>query len=245
MAESWSGRSVRVERVICINPFLAAQRDSVAKGLTSFQAADEFEDVVIPEGHRAGGVESNVYNGYRQGLDSACIDVVITTRLPVGIPVVLATKRAPGKLFGNKWWMQGGALHSYRSIEDFLCERVQAECGVRPALEGFIGVFRTCADDRLGSTMNLCYVGYVPYEDVVTAGYDDDHTACRLLTMSDLAFLPDSEKYWYPMYVFRKAMTTMPAVAITIGQKVFARIVEKPELLDTLADRLVQDDIVE
>lgn len=210
MAGSLSGKIVRVETVILTNPYLAAQRNCVARGFTSFTSAEGFEEIVVPEGHRAGGVESVYYNGYRQGLDSACDDVVITTWLPVGVSAVLASKRAPGKLFGKKWWMQGGATHSYRPIEDFLGERVKAECGVCPRLEGLIGVYRTCADDALGSTTNLCYVGYIPYEDLTAAGVDDDHTAFRLLSLRDLGLLPSEEKHWYPMGVFRKAMETMP-----------------------------------
>lgn len=126
MAASLSGKIVRVETVILTNPYLAAQRNCVAKGFTPFTSAEGFEEIVVPEGHRAGGVESVYYNGYRQGLDSACDDVVITTWLPVGVPAVLASKRAPGKLFGKKWWMQGGATHSYRGV--YFLKMLQLPC---------------------------------------------------------------------------------------------------------------------
>ena len=112
-------------------------------------------------------------------------------------------------------------------------------------MQGFIGVFRTCADDRLGCTTNLCYVAYVPYEELTAAGIDDDHTDLRILSLSDIGLLPDEEKHWYPMFAFRKALDTMPPEVWSLGHRVFTRVLEKPELLDTLADRLENDEIVE
>ncbi|OHA32388.1 MAG: hypothetical protein A2928_00065 [Candidatus Taylorbacteria bacterium RIFCSPLOWO2_01_FULL_45_15b] len=135
---------------------------------------------------------------------------MVTTTLPDGRHAVIASKRAVGKLFGGKWWMQGGAVHAYRSYTDFVAERAEKECGVRPVIQGLIGVFRTCAEDALGSTMNLCYVGFVPHGELEAARHDGDHTAQKFLTMEDLLQLPESEQHWYPMTVFRIALQTMP-----------------------------------
>ncbi|MDP3779169.1 MAG: hypothetical protein Q8R30_03965 [bacterium] len=210
MTDSLSGCRVDIETIILVNPHLKETRRAIAVTGFDFKTTQPSQAIVVPEGHRIGGVGSVYYNGYRQGLDSACADLVITTCLPVGGPAVLASKRAPGKLFGKKWWMQGGAIHSYRLIQDFLGERINAEAHVSPQIQGLIGVFRTCADDVLGSTINLCYVGYVPYPFLEAAGFDGDHTAVRLLSQIDLNLLPDEERHWYPMYAFAKAIETMP-----------------------------------
>lgn len=209
MAGSLSGTLVNVETAIFVNPFLFTERKAVLYGAI-YDGADGFEKVMVPEGHCIGGVDRSTYDGYRKGLDSACADVVITSRLFDRTPAVLASKRAPGKLFGNKWWMQGGAIHSYRLITDFIVERAEKECGVRPRIEGFIGVFRICADDLLGSTLNLCYVGFVRQSDLAKAQGDIDHKDLRLLTLADIEGLPKEEKHWYPMLAFQRALMTMP-----------------------------------
>lgn len=207
MSASLSGMTVAVDKIIFINSCLTEHRRWIATGGES----DMMGTVKVPEGHRSGGVSSEYYDGYRQGLASACADVVITTYLPCGRPAVLASKRASNKPFGGKWWMQGGAIHSYRSITDFVCERAEQECGVRPVIEGFIGVFMTCADDFLACTINLCYVGYIPAQKLgdCWAWADKDHTHACVLTGDDLARLPEKEKHWYPMLVFNEALDTM------------------------------------
>lgn len=213
MAHSLSGMRVTVETIIFLNPYMEQERRPYLDDMP-YQSSESFfaDEVVVPEGHVSGGVRSKAYNAYRQGLDSACADVVITTILLDGDPAVLASKRAPGKLFGNKWWMQGGAIHSYRLISDFLLERAEKECGVRPVLEAFMGVFRTCADDLLGSTTNLCYVGFIEYQQLVQAGtLDHDHTDRKLLTLNDLYCLSEDERHWYPMFAFEQALITMPS----------------------------------
>lgn len=210
MTESLSGTRVTVETKIFVNFNLANDRKAFIARRVSYVAAHDFEEILVPEGHLSGGVDSAFYDGYRRGLDSACADVVVTTVFPDGTPAVLASKRAPGKLFGNKWWMQGGAIHSYRRISDFVLERAERECGVRPRLEGFIGVFRTCADDLLGSTTNLCYVGFVPYDDLGKVRADKDHIGLQFLTLEACLHLPEDERHWYPMYTFIIALKTMP-----------------------------------
>lgn len=210
MAGSLSGTFVSVETKIFVNFNLTNDRQGVVARGVAYAGAHDFEEIMVPEGHVSGGVDSAMYDGYRKGLDSACVDVVITTVLPDGVAAVLASKRASGKLFGNKWWMQGGAIHSYRRVHGLLVERAEKECGARPRLEGFIGVFRTCAEDMLGATTNLCYVGFVPYDDLGKVKTDQDHTGLRLLTLEDCCGLPEEEKHWYPMYTFIIALKTMP-----------------------------------
>lgn len=105
--------------------------------------------------------------------------------------------------------MQGGAFHPYRSIVEFLEERAEKECGVRPKIEGLIGVFRTCAEDFHASTTQPCYVGSVAYKDLIKAKPDIDHTSWRLLKLEDLQTLPEEEKHWYPMLAFRLALESM------------------------------------
>lgn len=210
MTESLSGKRVTVETKIFVNPYLALERKNAAKGIFSEIFHCEFEEVKVPEGHCLGGVDSDIYDGYRKGLDSACVDVVVTTLLRHDKPAVLAFKRAPGKLFGQKWWMQGGALYSYCSITNFVFERIWKKCRVPPDIQGFIGVFRTYPDDFLGSTVNLCYVGFVQRHKLAQVHLDKNYTDFRLLTLEDLEDLPDEEKHWYPMFTFRQALTTMP-----------------------------------
>ena len=117
MPESLSGSHVQVETVIFVNQNLSWDRQSAVdrEKRTPYRGALQFQEVMVPDGHRMGGVEPQFYDGYRAGLDSACSDIVITTLLPGRTPrvsAVLAVKRASGKLFGGKWWMQGGAIHS-------------------------------------------------------------------------------------------------------------------------------------
>lgn len=155
------------------------------------------------------GVEKKVYDSYNLGLERACADVVITLRLPDGQGAVLASKWSNEKPFGGKWWMQGGAFHPYRSITDFLAERAEKECGVRPKIEGLIGVFRTCAEDFHASTIQPCYVGSIEYQDLKKAKPDIDHSSWRLLKLVDLRNLPEEEKHWYPMLTFKLALESM------------------------------------
>ena len=171
------------------------------------------EEVVIPPGHRVGGATSEAYKDYRAGLDSACADIILTTRLPDGRAAVISTKRGPGKLCAGMWWMQGGAVHSYRPYHEFLAERAAAECGA-PAdaivVEALVGVYRTCASDFFGSTTNLCFVGYVDFDKIKSAYHDADHVDQRLLTLEDLSMLPKVERHWYFTRIAELALTTMP-----------------------------------
>lgn len=105
--------------------------------------------------------------------------------------------------------MQGGAFHPYRSITDFLAERAEKECGVRPKIEGLIGVFRTCAEDFHASTIQPCYVGSIEYADIIKAKPDMDHSSWRLLSLRDLQNLPAEEKHWYPMLTFQLALESI------------------------------------
>ncbi len=111
--------------------------------------------------------------------------------------------------------MQGGAVHAYRSYEDFVAERAEKECGVRPQVEALMGVGRTCADAKkdggvVASTTNLCYVGFASYEALEeNLKADEDHTGLRLLTLEDLDALPEEERHPYADFFFRQALLSM------------------------------------
>lgn len=222
---SLSGQKVNLECAVFVNPFLREQRrlTCIYKeefNFSSFSRAEPRQlspnhipdkiSLTVPKGHRVGGVPGPVYQGYREGLDSACVDVVLTTTVPGVGNSVLAIKRKLGTCFGSKWWMMGGALHSYRSIAEFIKERAKQECGVKPRLEGVIGCFRTAANDALACTTNICVVGRVSFKAVDQKfKADDAHSACRLLTLEDLKNLPEEEKHWYPTFCFQQALDTM------------------------------------
>ena len=209
--DTLSGRNVRVETVIMENnniEVLAAQRNrSRLQG--GFRAAF-LKEIIVPDGHEKGWVSDEAHREHRAKREVACVDVVICTRLPGGEPAVVAIKRAPDQSFGGKWWMQGGEVSSYIGFAEFVAERAKRECGVAPMIEGMIGVFRTCAEDHIGDTLQVCYVGSIPYAELERAQADKDHSALRLLTKNDLDDLPEGERHWYPMRVFYLALATTP-----------------------------------
>jgi len=193
---------IPIEGIILVNPRL--KEDRVKKFVSMMD-----KKVIPPVDNIKRGVAKDVYDIYSLGLERACADVVITVRLPNGDNAVLAVKRAMNKPFGGKWWMQGGSFHPYRSIVDFLIEKAGKECGICPKIEALIGVFRTCAEDHICSTIQLCYVGRIDYDDLAKIKLDKDQTAYRILTMRDLETLPKKQKHWYPMLTFRLAIETM------------------------------------
>lgn len=155
-------------------------------------------------------VPDEAHLAYRARKEAACADIVITTVLLSGKPAVVSSKRAKNVCFGGYWWMQGGSYNAYSPIVDFVTNRALKECGVKPAVEGIIGLFRTCAEDLHASTTNICYVGFVPHDQLISAKHDKDHTDQKLLTLSDLSSLPKEELHWYPKLVFTMALATMP-----------------------------------
>lgn len=177
-----SGTMVKVETVIWWNRYLKAERqDSKQRGLMF-----PCESLIVPEGQRTGGVPKPVYDEFSKGSERACADIVVTTHLSDGKPAVLAIKRNANQPFHGQWWMQGGSYHTYRLISDFIAERAEKECGVRPEIQGIIGEFRTCADDYVCSTTNTCYVGYTPYDAIMKARVDKDHDSWRLFIFEDM-----------------------------------------------------------
>lgn len=203
-----SGSIARVETIIWLNKHLRVDREEGKKN--GFQFCNE--NILVPEGQRTGGVPKPVYDEFSTGSERACADIVVTTHLPDGAPAVLAIKRNKNQPFGGKWWMQGGSYHTYRLISDFVAERAEKECGIRPKIQGIIGVFRTCADDYVCSTTNTCYVGYVRYDAIIKARTDKDHTSWCLFTSDDLASfsIENSNWHWYPLLAFTRALATMP-----------------------------------
>lgn len=191
------------------NPFLAQQwqdgsglRDIYRVGLVS-----------QPEGV-TNGVSPEVYGEYRRGRDSACVDIVLVTRLETGTPAVLMSLRNPTVCFGGKWWIYGGALQAYMSIEEFISERAAKECGVPVRPEVLLGVYRTIAEDHIGSTLQPCYAARVPIEAIrAKMSTDEGHSNVRLFTISELILLKGNcapEYHWYPVRVALLALWNMP-----------------------------------
>ena len=206
MAGTLSGMMVPVETVIWVNRHLREDREYAIKNGFQF----ETENILVPEGHQTGGVPTPVYDAFSAGSERACADIVVTTHLPDGSPAVLAIKRAMNKPFGGMWWMQGGSYHTYRLISNFVVERTEKECGVRPNIHGIIGEFRTCAEDFVCSTTNTCYVGYAPYDAILKA-YAKDHSNWYLFTYEHIMHTSLAALlHWYPKFVFQRALDTMP-----------------------------------
>lgn len=214
---SLSGKRVELDCALWVNPNLAEERqgflgyDAIIRDTPVPSSADN-STVIVPAGHRQGGVPKEAYDAYRAGLDSFCVDVVITTNIGglKGTPAVLAMKRVPNVCFAGKWWMMGGAVHSYRPLFEFIQERAERECGVKPGIRARIGLFRTAAPDILACTTNLCLLGQVWHDQIVDKfRADSDHSVHRLLTLENLKNLPEDEKHWYPMFCFQRALETM------------------------------------
>lgn len=208
------------EGIILENPFLKEEwsiaeirrrKSSLTSG-KSYEFREEYDETLgdVPQGITP-GVPAEVYNAYRRGRDSACVDIVIVTQRPDGTPAVLLSLRKPNVCFGGKWWIYGGALQAYRSIHDFISERASTECGVTVEPEALIGVYRTIAEDHIGSTMQPCYVSRVPFASAVQKmTTDTGHSAILLFTERELAEIPKQERHWYPMRVARLALQNMP-----------------------------------
>lgn len=155
----------------------------------------------IPSGV-TNGVSKDIYDQYRAGRDSACIDLVIAGVFR-GNPVVLLSKRSKTVCYGEKWWMYGGALAAYASIEEFITERVKKESGVdiKDGLKALVGVYRTGSSDQAGSTLQVCYAAFVQEDVLESFSVDSAHDQAKLFTKEDLDQIPSSEKHWYPMRV--------------------------------------------
>lgn len=166
--------------------------------------------VMIPEGV-TDGVPKDIYDQYRAGRDSACVDLMVATKRH-GKPAVLLSKRKTSVCYGGKWWMYGGALQSYASIEAFIAERVRRECGVDitgRCKKALVGVYRTASSDHIGSTLQPCYAAWVDENELASILTDDAHDVLRIFTPSDIDALPENETHWYPMRVARKVLASM------------------------------------
>ncbi len=239
--DTLSGTVVKVETIIWFNRHLWEDREHARKNGFEFES----KDILVPKGQHTGGVPAPVYDAFSAGSERACADIVVTTHLPSGKPAVLAIKRGMDKPFGGQWWMQGGSYHTYRLMTDFVLERAEKECGVRPEIQGVIGQFRTCAEDYICSTTNTCFVGYAPYDAIIRARTDKDHSSWCLLQVEDILVSPFFRgMHWYPRFAFLQALSTTVSLEI-FKYKMLVKVSEKPELLDTLKDRLENDEIIE
>ena len=176
------------------------------------ECRETYEDTVdVPEGVMP-GVPPDIYNAYRKGRDSACVDIVIATRLEDGTPAVLMSKRADNVCYGGKWWIYGGALQSYRSIVDFIGERASKECGVEVRPQVLIGVYRTMSGDFVGSTLQPCYASFVSVAQIRKhKKVDDAHSSVRLFTADELLAMSAAESHWYPLRVANRVLRAMPS----------------------------------
>lgn len=194
--------------ILLENPFivLAEQRKRARRGESEIHPSYE---VALPSPDITRGVLQTVYEGYRLGLDSACADVVITTILPSGVPAALLAQRGTGRCHAGQWWFQGGAIHTYRSILDFLNERAEREIGIRPAIEGIIGVYRCAASDYVGCVLVVCYAGFVGFDRIKAASPDQDHIGnARLITWEQYMQLPSEQRHPYSDRVIFLALAT-------------------------------------
>lgn len=187
------------------------QREEVRAG-SSIYSIDNQEELDVPE-DTPRGVDPTTYGAYREGLASACADVVVTTTKPDGTHAVIVIKRGSGKCFEGCWWMQGGAIYKFLSMIDFAAERGKVEGGSEPIIEALLGVYRTAWSQKgseAADTLNVCYVGFVPFGELHLMD-DQDHIGVSILTLEDLDELPEDEQHWYPDRVFRLALETMPS----------------------------------
>ncbi len=75
--------------------------------------------------------------------------------------------------------------------------------GWRVIPKALLGVCRTCAADYIGSTLQVCYAGEVPYANVKHSFADSGHTDSRLFELSELDGIPEEQQHWYPMWAGR------------------------------------------
>ncbi len=198
-----------MDQVLFVNPFIPYDiKNGRCTHDFNLCACQGMVAPVTPPTPVKAGVDGKTYSEYRTGLDSACADVVIATRCPDGTYRVLTIKRSLNKAFGGKWWMQGGAVHCYKPLFQFLQEIAKKECGTEPTIVAFLCLTRTCAADHIASTTQPCFLGLVNYGDVVLKG-DADHSAAQLFSLNELNELPDEEKHWYPTLAFKLALQAL------------------------------------
>lgn len=166
---------------------------------------------VIPEGVTNWLDDPSAINETKRVKDLACFDIVPFTRNPQGEPVVLLSLRNREGAFGGKWWMYGGSLGAYADVEESIAKTGQKECGVPVQPEALVGLYRTCAPDKIQSTLQPCYAGWVSYEVATkTMQADKDHKHPKFFTLGELLTIPEDEQHWYPMNVAELVLNNMP-----------------------------------
>lgn len=93
------------------------------------------EQQVLSETHvpleaEPGPVASEHYRGYRKGRVVACADVVSISN-HMEDPMVLLSRRTRAPMQGE-WWVQGGTMSCYTSIDRFLQWAFLRECDLLP-----------------------------------------------------------------------------------------------------------------
>ncbi len=211
------------------NALVAAASDCLRVKPRPFQPA-LYHDFAVPSCVTP-GVGQTTYNGYRLGLTSACVDIVLVQHIDGALTVPMV-KRAKAP-FGNTYWIMGGALHAFRPVNQFILWRAARECGLDPEglgidefvlrykldadtqsalginIIGPLGLYRTPAEDTPeGSacdTLNLCLLGY--YNGDRGLYHDRDHAGIRWFRENELR--PGACGHWYPEHVGRRALAIM------------------------------------
>lgn len=192
------------------------------------------KSICVPRDATRSGVPAEVYDGYRLGLMSACADVVCVRDTDGKLEVPLISRAKPP--FQGGWWVQGGAMHNFRSIRQFLLWKLFRESGnfdgnieefvetyhlgddslscdgVR--LVGFpLGIYRTSAEDilpgKVCDTLNLAYLALWPAG--LPFGHDKDHVALRWVTLPELLADKNLCGHWYPQHLATRALQIVAA----------------------------------
>lgn len=184
--------------------------------------------LLIPESATRRGVSSDIYDGYRKGLVSACADAVVV-QVRDGKPRVPLIRRTRPP-FSGCWWVMGGAIFNFRSINQFLLWKIARETrlttldidafvhdnalldetkicsGIR--IVGCMGVARTAADDTVGEkvcdTLNVCYLAEIAPD--IEISHDRDHDSIRFFEWDDLLKKDTAPGHWYPLWAVEKAL---------------------------------------
>jgi len=136
---------------------------------------------------------------YRNAKGMACTDLLIATKKPDGKYGVVLSRRKKTDPFGGFWWMHGGSIGAYMSIESFIATRAPKESGVKVKPQVLIGVYYTSAEDFPQSTIQPLYASLVPHDALANVTTDANHDSIRTFTTEDLGQLSREERHWYPM----------------------------------------------
>ncbi len=228
-------RSSFVETVLIETP-IHEMVSSVKKARAVKQEQIGGAVVPIPSDAVRKGVKTEIYDGYRLGLMSACADVVCVRDSEGKLEVPLISRASPP--FQGGWWPQGGAIYNFRPITQFILWKLFREAGIcKGGIEAFtethfknnatglsccgvqlivplLGVYRTAAHDNLPGkvcdTLNVAYLALWPAG--LPFGHDEDHSAMRWVTLKELYDDGYLCGHWYPQHLAIRALEIVRAV---------------------------------